>query len=90
MINQQTQNPIQREHHERWESKGLIRLGLSLILVYFMIASGSAMAAGDLTKISRNNSPPAFLKLSLDDALALFLKQNLDLLVVKYGIDAAK
>ena len=30
------------------------------------------------------------LRLTLDDAMALFLKQNLDLIIASYGIDAAK
>ena len=35
-------------------------------------------------------SPPGVLRLTLDDAMALFLKQNLDLIIANYGIDAAK
>jgi len=35
-------------------------------------------------------SMPGVLRLSLDEAMALFLKQNLDLLIASYGIDAAK
>ena len=34
--------------------------------------------------------PTNLVKLSLDEALALFLKQNLDLLTAKYGIESAK
>ena len=33
---------------------------------------------------------PKVLRLTLDDAMALFLKQNLDLIIASYGIDAAK
>ena len=33
---------------------------------------------------------PGLLRLSLDEAMALFLKQNLDLIIASYGIDAAK
>ncbi len=33
---------------------------------------------------------PTILRLSLNDALALFLKQNLDLLIAQYGVDTAK
>jgi outer membrane protein, heavy metal efflux system len=33
---------------------------------------------------------PGILRLTLDDAMALFLKQNLDLIIASYGIDAAK
>lgn len=35
-------------------------------------------------------SSPGVLRLTLDDAMALFLKQNLDLIIASYGIDAAK
>jgi len=35
-------------------------------------------------------SSPEVLRLTLDDAMALFLKQNLDLIIANYGIDAAK
>ena len=35
-------------------------------------------------------APTNLVKLSLDEALALFLKQNLDLLTAKYGIESAK
>jgi len=34
--------------------------------------------------------PSEVLRLTLDQAMALFLKQNLDLIMVNYGIDAAK
>ena len=34
--------------------------------------------------------PSGVLRLTLDQAMGLFLKQNLDLIVVNYGIDAAK
>jgi outer membrane protein, heavy metal efflux system len=33
---------------------------------------------------------PKVLRLTLDEAMALFLKQNLDLIIASYGIDAAK
>ncbi|MDF0644234.1 MAG: TolC family protein [Nitrospira sp.] len=40
----------------------------------------------------RGPFPPStnFMQLSLDEAMALFLKQNLDLIIAHYGIDAAK
>mgnify|MGYP002403757990 CR=1 FL=1 len=34
--------------------------------------------------------PSATARLSLDEALALFLRQNLDLIIAKYGIDYAQ
>lgn len=36
------------------------------------------------------SSPPPFLSISISDAVELFLKHNLDLLMTKYGIDDAK
>jgi cobalt-zinc-cadmium efflux system outer membrane protein len=33
---------------------------------------------------------PGVLRLTLDEAMALFLKQNLDLIISSYGVDAAK
>lgn len=36
------------------------------------------------------NAPPSVLRLSLDDAVALFLRQNFDLLITKFGIEYAK
>jgi cobalt-zinc-cadmium efflux system outer membrane protein len=33
---------------------------------------------------------PGVLRLTLDEAMALFLKQNLDLIIATYGVDAAK
>ncbi len=90
MMNQQNQNHGQRHTHEMWSFPSLMRMGLVFILFWGASSLGSAFAAEIPVKTQPSQRPPAFLKLSLDDALALFLKQNLDLLVVKYGIDAAK
>ncbi|HEX9743312.1 MAG TPA: hypothetical protein VGA17_11050, partial [Nitrospiraceae bacterium] len=39
-------------------------------------------------KASRAQKPsPAVLRLSQDDAVALFLRQNFDLLITKFGIE---
>ena len=77
-------------NHRKWASQYLRQLVLTFILVFLLIGSGSALAAEGLMKPLPDAPPPAFLKLSLDEALALFLKQNLDLLISKYGIDSAK
>ena len=90
MINQQTPNQGQRGKREKWISLFLTRLGLIFILLFWVSAIGSVFGAENPKKTPPSQRPPAFLKLSLDDALALFLKQNLDLLIVKYGIDSAK
>jgi cobalt-zinc-cadmium efflux system outer membrane protein len=53
-----------------------------------LVNIGSAMA-GELPGKSAKEQPQA-LRLSLDDAIALFLRQNLDLLKAQYGIDTAQ
>lgn len=65
-------------------------MGLICILLLWVNSIGSVLAAESPIKTQPGPSVPALLQLSLNDALALFLKQNLDLLVVKFGIDAAK
>jgi len=50
-----------------------------------------ASAATDLPAKTSTVAPAATtLRLSLDDAVALFLRQNLDLLMAKFGIESAK
>src|SRR5437588_12941601 len=56
-----------------------------------------AIAAGLLCSASFGAEPvpqpspgAETLSLTVDDAMALFLKQNLDLLIAQYGIDYAK
>lgn len=90
MAIQLTQNQGQRGTHEKGNAPFLLHMGLVFILFWWVSSTGSVFAAKSPVKTQPNQPPPAYLKLSLDDALALFLKQNLDLLVVKYGIDAAK
>ena len=41
-------------------------------------------------KLAPIPSTPQVLRLTLDEAMALFLKQNLELIIASYGIDAAK
>ena len=49
-----------------------------------------AAAAGPATEHNTFASTSASLRLSLTDALALFLQQNLDILIAKYGIEYSK
>lgn len=59
----------------------LLAMGLSL----------PASAATDLPEKTSTAAPAATtLRLSLDDTVALFLRQNLDLLMAKFGIESAK
>jgi Outer membrane protein len=53
-----------------------------------MFKRGQAMEPA--SKSPPSPSMPGVLRLTLDDAMALFLKQNLDLIIASYGIDAAK
>ena len=48
----------------------------------------SAIAANQEGKLGSEKS--TVLRLSLDDAIAMFLRQNLDLLKAKYGIETAR
>ena len=69
----------------------LIRLCLLFALFLWVSPIGPVWAADrTIENLRSTDRPPAFLQLSLHDALALFLKQNFDLLIVKYGIDSAK
>ena len=49
---------------------------------------GAAVAATE--KENLESQKPTVLRLSLEDALAIFLRQNQDLLIAKYGIETAK
>ena len=51
--------------------------------------SGSASAAGQ-EEMRPAPSPAPALRLSLEETLALFLRQNLDLIMTRFGIDHAK
>jgi cobalt-zinc-cadmium efflux system outer membrane protein len=64
-----------------------LRVGLSCAAVATGLLCGAAFGAEPALQ-----PPPASATLSLtvDEAMALFLKQNLDLLIAQYGIDAAK
>jgi cobalt-zinc-cadmium efflux system outer membrane protein len=69
---------------------GLLEVALiALTSVGLGIVGGlSVQAAAAEKKLEMAEIPT--LRLSLDEALAVFLKQNLDLLITKFGIDYAK
>ena len=74
--------------HCRWTwSPGIWSLTIVIMLPWLLGLSSALAAAGEG---SLEEQKPPILRLSLDDALAMFLRQNLDLLKTKYGIDAAK
>ena len=57
----------------------------------FSGVSGAPMTGpADKAVKAPSPAPGTTLKLSLDEAIALFLRENLDLLITKYGIDSAK
>jgi len=56
------------------------------VLVFFSL--GATVGATEEENVEKQK--PMVLRLSLDDAIAMFLRQNLDLLKAKYGIDTAK
>src|SRR6187551_879504 len=61
-------------------------LAIGALTVLFMC--GGIAQAADMSLPSLH-SPPV-VRLNLSEAMALFLKQNLDLLIAKYGIESNK
>jgi outer membrane protein, heavy metal efflux system len=59
-----------------------------MMMIPGLLSLSSALAATG--EGSLETQKPTVLRLSLDDAIAMFLRQNLDVLKTKYGIDAAK
>ena len=90
MINPHTQNQGQRGKREKWNFQNLLRAGLVFILLSCVSSISLAYSAEVSGKPQTGQRTPTLLKLSLDDALALFLKQNLELLIGKYGIESSK
>ena len=62
---------------------------LIALLGLTLFGSGWARAA-ESTTIPAGTFAPPVVRLNLSEAVALFLKQNLDLLIAKYGIDSTK
>jgi cobalt-zinc-cadmium efflux system outer membrane protein len=72
-------------------------LGLLIVVIYGCVVDVKLAASGVLIPPSHAASPRAgeaalgnTLRLSLDEAIGLFLQQNLDLLIAKYGIEFSK
>jgi cobalt-zinc-cadmium efflux system outer membrane protein len=64
---------------------------VSLTAVASLWGAGSAWSAAADEKASMAQKPsPSAMRLSQDEAVALFLRRNFDLLITKYGIDYAK
>jgi cobalt-zinc-cadmium efflux system outer membrane protein len=65
---------------------------LSTLTILF---AGSIFASTDAARVVDGQSkavktPPPVLRLSLNEAIAVFLRQNLDLIISSFGIDTAK
>ena len=65
----------------------LLSAGLMLAMT-FHLATAVAQTIGSIEEPP--SEPPPLLRLTVNEALALFLKQNLDLLIAQYGVDVAK
>ncbi len=74
----------------RWWSG--VRFSSLPVLAFFStvipLYPATPLAADEATKSAVPPGPT--IRLSLDEALALFLKQNLDLLIAKFGVDYAR
>lgn len=72
----------------------LLRTTFGRAVLCLVVAMGFASHASAATDPSVKSAPVApavpAMRLSLDEAVALFLRQNLDLLMAKYGIESAK
>lgn len=79
------------------QARSCISLGLLILVVHVCVVSVEVVAAGVLNPPDPSASPRASdavseqtIRLSLDEAIGLFLRQNLDLLIAKYGIEFSK
>ena len=71
--------------------RGATRGWLAWVLLGMMgalLLGGGAVQAAE--SLPTGSLPPPTVRLNLSEAVALFLKQNLDLLIAKYGIDFSK
>ena len=73
-----------------WEWRGFIGTGFltNFLMALWLLNPGAAVAAPEQPNLEK--SKPTVIRLSLDEALAIFLRQNQDLLIAKYGIETAK
>jgi outer membrane protein, heavy metal efflux system len=71
--------------------RGVLAVTAVGLLACWMIQVEVSLAAQPSEPPVRvSTAPPGTVRLSLADALSLFLKQNLDLLMARYGIDYSK
>lgn len=71
-------------------------VSLCLAILSCISIGGEPLSAGSLMSVGSDEAPPVtipppqILRMSLEEAIGLFLRQNLDLLIVKYGIELSK
>lgn len=86
-----------------WSARGMAlrSVGIAAVLLAICLQPGRSAAAEPSVKAGAqpaakpalppgDSSLPSVSRLSLDEAVALFLRENLDLLITKFGIDQAK
>ena len=66
------------------------RRGVVILVLLASLASVCSAAALDADAMKAAKTAPPVLRLSLDDALGMFLRQNFDLIISGFGIDYAK
>ncbi len=88
---------VRRNESPQLNKRGLMGVPLSRIILLCLCAfvlpvsaDSLVAAANSPTKSLSSITPVPALRLSLDEAVALFLRQNLDLLMAKFGIESAK
>ncbi len=81
-----------REMTNRQGGKGaLISCLVALIMIGpVVLVAGTAVLAENHPDLVRTKGNHQFIRLSIDDAMSMFLQNNLQLLIAKYGIDMAK
>ncbi|BFU96726.1 MAG: putative Outer membrane protein TolC [Nitrospira sp.] len=67
-----------------------ILLGCSILTISYSMASAAQPTQPPLPGPPSPSEPPSVIQLSLNEALALFIKQNLSVLITRYGIDYNK
>lgn len=66
-------------------------LGVAILVLCAFLSAGPILCAEPMEGMVKPSSlPPGTVRLSMADAVTLFLKQNLDLLIAKYGIDSSQ
>ncbi len=64
--------------------------GSILLWTAILIGAWNFQTAAAASDTQPDPSAPAMLRLSLDDAMALFLERNFEVIVAKYGIESSK